>query len=114
MIAGAKAIDISHKEKGNEQTHTWDSMNKTCTHIVYSQTVTESDDTVQIEDGEEEEMGTSDDEPENETVAKVRRIPRRSLFMEEMTMPLPKPHTTPEKTTIVPDMIDDRTKLQVS
>ena len=27
--------------------------------------------------------------------------------MEEMTMQLPKPHTTPEKTTIVPDMIDD-------
>ena len=27
--------------------------------------------------------------------------------MEEMTMPLPQPHTTPEKTTIVPDMYDD-------
>ena len=113
-MAGAKAIDISHKEKGNEQTHTWDSMNKTCTHIVYSQTVTESDDTVQIEDGEEEEKGTSDDEPENETLAKVKRIPRRSLFMEEMTMPLPKPHTTPEKITIVPDIIEDNLELSMT
>jgi hypothetical protein len=107
MMAGAKAIDISNKEKGIEQTHTWDSMTKTCTPIVYSQTVTESDDTVQIEDGEEAEKGTSDDEPENETLAKVKRIPRRSLFTEEMTMQLPKPHTTSEKITIVPDMIED-------
>ena len=27
--------------------------------------------------------------------------------MEEMTMPLPRPHTTPEKNTLVPDMTDD-------
>ena len=69
MMAGAKPIDISHKEKGIDQTHTWNSMTKTCTPIVYSQTVRESDDTVQIEDGEEKEKGTSDDEPENETLA---------------------------------------------
>ena len=55
MMARAKAIDISHKEKGIEQTHTWDSTTKTCTPIIYSQTVTESDDVEQTGDGEEEE-----------------------------------------------------------
>jgi hypothetical protein len=60
----------------------------------------------QRQNGEEGEKGTSDDEPENDTFAKVKRMPRRSLFMEEMTIPLPKPHTTPEK-TLVPDMPED-------
>jgi hypothetical protein len=34
---------------------------------------------------DEEEKGTSNDEPENKTPAKVKRMPRRSLLMEEMT-----------------------------
>ena len=66
----------------------------------------------QIGDGEEEGNGTSDDEPESETLANVKRIQRRSLFMEEMTMPLPKPHTTPEKTTL--DMIEDNLESYVT
>ena len=44
MMAGAKPIDESHKEMGIEETHTWDSITKTCTPIVYSHPVTESDD----------------------------------------------------------------------
>jgi hypothetical protein len=60
----------------------------------------------QKENGEEEEKGTSDDDPENDTFTKVKRMPRRSLFMEEMTIPLPKPHTTTEK-TLVTDMTED-------
>jgi hypothetical protein len=65
MMTGAKAIDICYKEKGIEQTHTWDNMTKTCTPIVYSQTATESDDTVQIGDGEEAKHHTTP-EKENE------------------------------------------------
>jgi hypothetical protein len=60
----------------------------------------------QKENEEEGEKGTSDDEPDTDTFAKVKRIPRRSLFMEEMTIPLSKPHTTPEK-TLVPDMTEN-------
>jgi hypothetical protein len=75
----------------------------TCTPIVYSQPFTESDDVEQIGD-EEGEKGTSDDEPDDSTMAKMKRMPRRSLFMEGMAMHLPKPHTTPEKMMIVPDM----------
>ena len=37
----------------------------------------------------------------------MKRMPRRSLFMEEMAMPLPKPHATPEKMTMIPDMNED-------
>ena len=106
MMAGAKAVDYDHKEKGIEQTHTWNNITKTCTPIIYSQPFTESD-MEQKENGEEGEKGTSDDEPESETLARVKRIPRRSLFMEEMTIQLPKPHTTPEKITIVPEMHGD-------
>ena len=69
--------------------------------------ITGSDDEEEVENGNEEKKGTSDDEPENETLAKLKRIPRRSLFMEEMAMPLPKPHTTPEKMTMMPDMNSD-------
>jgi hypothetical protein len=43
MMAGAKAVDYDHKEQGIEQTHTWNSMTKTCTPIIYSQPSTESD-----------------------------------------------------------------------
>ena len=107
MMAGAKAIDDSHKEMGIEQTHTWDSITKTCTPIVYSQSFTESDDVEQIGDEEEEEKGNSDDEPDDSTMGKMKRMPRRSLFMETMAIPLPKPHTTPEKMTIVPDATEN-------
>ena len=69
-------------------THTWDRTTKTCTPIIYSQSVTESDDVEEIEDGDEESKGTSDDESLSETLTKVKRIPRRPLFMEEMTMHL--------------------------
>ena len=54
MMAGAKPIDSNHREKGIQQAHTWDSMTKTCTPIIYSQTVTESDDEEEIEDGNEQ------------------------------------------------------------
>ena len=104
MMAGAKPIDNNHRDKGIQQTHTWDSMTKTCTPIIHSHSITECDEEGEIVDEDEEEKGTSDDEPESETLARVKRIPRRSLFMEEMTIQLPKPHTTPEKFTIVPDM----------
>jgi hypothetical protein len=96
MMAGAKAIDDNHREKGVHQTHTLDNMTKTCTPIIYSQTLTESDDEVQIGDDEVGEKGSSDDEPDDSTLVSVKWIPRRSLFMEEMTIPKPKPHTTPE------------------
>jgi hypothetical protein len=96
MMAGAKAIDDSHREKGVDRTHTLDNMTKTCTPIIYSQTLTESDDEVQIGDDEVGEKGSSDDEPDDSTLVSVKWIPRRSLFMEEMTIPKPKPHTTPE------------------
>jgi hypothetical protein len=56
------------------------------------------------------EKGSSDDEPDDSTLTSVKRIPRRSLFMKKMTMPLPKPHTTPEKNTLVSDMIEDDLK----
>jgi hypothetical protein len=75
MMAGAKAIDDSHKEMGIEQTHTWDSITKTCTPIVYSQSFTESDDVEQIGDEEEEEKGNSDDEPNDSTMGKMKRMP---------------------------------------
>ena len=107
MMAGAKAIDDSYRDKGVEQTHTWNNMTKTCTPIVYSQALTESEDEVQIGDDDVDEKGSSDDEPDDSTLASVKRIPRRSLFMEEMTMPLPRPHNTPEKNTLVTDMTDD-------
>ncbi len=107
MMAGAKAIDDSHRDKGVEQTHTWNNMTKTCTPIVYSQALTESEDKVQIGDDDEDEKGPSDDEPDDSTLASVKRIPRGSLFMEEMTMPLPRLHNTPEKNTLVPDMTND-------
>jgi len=107
MMAGAKPIDGSHEAKGIVQTHTWNSMTKTCTPIIYTQPVTRSDDEEEAENGDEEDKGTSDDEPESETLAKMKRMPRRSLFMEEMAMPLPKPHATPEKMTMIPDMNED-------
>jgi hypothetical protein len=107
MMAGAKAIDDSHRDKGVEQTHTWNSMTKTCTPIVYSQAFVESEDEVQDADDDADEKGSSDDEPDDSTLASVKKIPRRSLFMEEMTMPLPRPHNTPEKNALVPDMTDD-------
>ena len=107
MMAGAKPIDNNHRNKGIQQTHTWDSMTKTCTPIIHSHSITECDEEGEIVDEDEEEKGTSDDEPESETLARVKRIPRRSLFMEEMTIQLPKPHTTPEKITIVPEMHGD-------
>jgi hypothetical protein len=94
MMAGAKSIDNNNRDKRIQQTHAWDSMTNTCTPIIYSQPVAESDDVEEIEDGDEEEKGTSDDETGNETLAKVKRIPRRSLLMEDMIMHLPKPHTT--------------------
>jgi hypothetical protein len=74
MMAGTKAIDDSHKEKGIEQTHTWDNTTKTCTPIVYSQPFTESDDVEQLGDEEEEEKGNSDDEPDDSTMGKMKRI----------------------------------------
>jgi hypothetical protein len=36
MMAGAKTIDQHHREKGFEQTHTWDNNSKTCTPIIRS------------------------------------------------------------------------------
>ncbi len=104
MMAGAKAIDDSHRNKGVEQTHTWDNMTKTCTPIIFPQTLTKSEDEVQIGDDDVGEKGSSDDEPDDSTLASVKRIQR---FREEMTMPLPRPHNTPEKNTLVPDMTDD-------
>ena len=71
MMAGAKAVDYDHKEKGIEQT--WNSMTKTCTPIIYSQPFTESD-MEQKENGEEGEKGTSDDEPDDSTLASVMTI----------------------------------------
>ena len=106
-MAGAKDIDDSHRHKGVEQTHTWDNMTRTCTRIIYSQTLTESEDGVQIGDHEVGEKGSSDDEPNDSPLASVKRIPRRSLFKVEMTMPLSRPHNTPEKNALVPDMPDD-------
>jgi hypothetical protein len=82
-------------------------MTKTCTPIVYSQALTESEDEVQIGNDDVDEKGSSDDEPDDSTLASVKRIPRRSLFMEEMTMSLPRPDNTPEKNTLVPDMTDE-------
>jgi hypothetical protein len=77
--------------------------------IVYSQALTESNDEVQIGNDDVDEMGSSDDEPDDSTLSSVMRIPRISLFMEEMTMPLPRPHDTPvsEKNALVSDMTDD-------
>ena len=77
------------------------------TRIIYSQTLTESEDGVQIGDHEVGEKGSSDDEPNDSPLASVKRIPRRSLFKVEMTMPLSRPHNTPEKNALVPDMTDD-------
>jgi hypothetical protein len=71
MMAGAKPIDDNHKTKGIVQTHTWDSMTKTCTPIIYTQPVTGSDDEEEVEKGDEEGKGTSDDEPQNETLTEV-------------------------------------------
>ncbi len=62
---------------------------------------------MQIGDHEVGEKGSSDDEPNDSPLASVMRIPRRSLFNVEMTMPLSRPHTTPEKNALVPDMTDD-------
>ena len=53
MIGGTKPIDSNHREKGIQQTHTWDSKIKTCTPIIYSHPATESDDVEEIEDGPE-------------------------------------------------------------
>ena len=39
MMTGAKVIQDSHREKGVEETHTWNNMTKTCTPIVYAQAV---------------------------------------------------------------------------
>ena len=69
------------EKKEPEQIHTWNSTTKTCTPIVYSQPFTESDDVEQIGDEEEEEKGNSDDEPDDSTMEKMKRMPRRSLFM---------------------------------
>ncbi len=61
----------------------------------------ESENEVQDADDDVDEKGSSDDEPDDSTLASVKKIPRRSLFMEEMTMPLPRPHNTPEKNALV-------------
>jgi hypothetical protein len=71
MMAGAKAIKDSHRDKGVEQTHTWNNMTKTCTPIVYSQAVVESKDEVPDGDDDEDEKGSSDDEPDDSTLASV-------------------------------------------
>jgi hypothetical protein len=93
MMAEAKAIDDSHRDKGVEQTHTWNNMTKHCTPIVYSQAFVESEDEVQDGDDDVDEKGCSDDKPDDSTLTSVKRIPRKSLFMEEMTMSLPRPTT---------------------
>ena len=67
MMTGVKDINESHREKVIKQKHTWDNMTKTCTPIIYSQTLTESDDEVQIGDDEVGEKGTSDDDPDDST-----------------------------------------------
>ena len=54
-------------------------MTKTCTPIIYSQTLTGSDDEVQIGDDDVGEKGSTDDEPDDSTLASVKKI-RRSLY----------------------------------
>jgi hypothetical protein len=47
-------------------------MTKTCTPIIYSQTLTGSDDEVQIGDDDVGEKGSTDDEPDDSTLASVK------------------------------------------
>jgi hypothetical protein len=74
MMTGAKAIDDIHRDKGVEQTHTWNNMTKTCTPIVYSQAFVKSENEVQDGDDDSDEKGSSDDEPDDSTLASVMTI----------------------------------------